>query len=129
MHSRGISQRELADVLTRETREQWTQSRVGKVLTGRVELQLNVLAVMAEAVGISLTEVVRDRGLEFYAELTPTEVRLLDWLRKRPNQARSLMQFADIIPFSESPSPGIGTKKRGTLAPAKDKARDEPKFT
>ena len=38
--------------------------------------------------GISLTELVRDHGLEFCAEMTPTELRALENLRRLPQADR-----------------------------------------
>lgn len=83
IEQRDVSQRELADLLTAATGEVWTQSRIGKVLTGYVELKLEDVDYIAQAVGMSLTEAVRDRGLEFYAELTPSEMRVIELLRRR----------------------------------------------
>lgn len=125
MHVRDITQRDLADELTKRTGEKWTQSRIGKVLTGRVALHVDDLALVSDCIGVSVIEVLRDRGLEFYAECTPTEVRLLEWLRRRPQQARSLMQFADIIPFSDPPTVPLGTKKRAGRPLNSSKASDQ----
>ena len=82
--ARGITQTDLGDALSKLTREFWSQSKVGKVLNGHVGLQLDDLAAICEVIGISLAEAVRDRGLEFYAELTPSEVRIIEELRKDP---------------------------------------------
>ena len=75
---RRLSQRDLAEVL------HCSQGRVAKILNGGVNLRVNDLAALAEAAGITLVEACRDRGLEFYAELTPSEVRVLERLRRRP---------------------------------------------
>lgn len=83
MTARHISQRGLADRLTLLTRWKWNQPKVGKILNGSIELKADDLEVMAQAIGISLVEVVRDQGKEFFAELTPTEVRILNRLRQR----------------------------------------------
>lgn len=83
IEARGISQRAIADKLTGLTGEIWTQSKVGKVLTGYVELKIDDADHIANASGITLTEAVRDRGLEFYAELTPSEMRVIELLRRR----------------------------------------------
>lgn len=76
MDRQKLSQRDVADLLS------WSQSRVGKLLTGRVELGVDDLNSLAFAVGLTLTEVVRDRGMEFCAELTPTELRFLQMWKK-----------------------------------------------
>lgn len=80
MERQKLSQREVADLL------QWSQSRVGKILIGRVGLDVDDLEALCFAVGISLTEAVRDRGFEFCAEMTPTELRLLERIRQLPQE-------------------------------------------
>lgn len=82
MKSRGITQTMLGDALSRLTREFWSQSKVAKVLNGRVGLQLDDLSAICQVIDIGLAEVVRDRGMEFYAELTPTEVRIIEEIRR-----------------------------------------------
>jgi transcriptional regulator with XRE-family HTH domain len=79
MAERKVSQRELADRL------ECSQGRVAKLLNGGVQLRVNDMALLATAVGITPVEALRDRGLEFFAELTPSEVRILERLRRRPN--------------------------------------------
>lgn len=111
MHERGISQRDLAEVLTKHTGERWTQSKVGKVLTGRVQLQVEIAAIMAEGVGISLVEAVRDRGLEFHAELTPTEMRMLELLRQRPDAMLGTLYHLGMAKSQPAPVV-VGPKKR-----------------
>lgn len=59
MAERKLSQRDLARLL------RCSQGRVGKILAGSINLRLNDLALLADAVGITLVETVRDRGLEF----------------------------------------------------------------
>jgi transcriptional regulator with XRE-family HTH domain len=82
MTKQRLSQRDVSGLL------KWSQSRVAKLLTGRVELGVDDLGALAFAVGISPTEAVRDRGLEFCAELTPTELRMLEHLRLLPPEQR-----------------------------------------
>ena len=106
MHARNITQRDLAD------RMRCSQGRIAKILKGQVELRLNDIEELARLVGITLVEAIRDRGLEFYAELTPTEVRMLEWLRQHPNQMRGVLHFADIVHINEPMPPATGTKKR-----------------
>lgn len=79
MTERKISQRDLASLL------KCSQGRVAKMLNGGVQLRVNDLATLAGAVGITLVEAIRDRGLEFFAEMTPTEVRILERMRRRPH--------------------------------------------
>ncbi len=96
LQSRAISQRELADALSKQTAEFWTQSRVAKVLGGHVELKLDDVEAIARVAGIALSEAVRDRGLEFWAEMTPTEVRILERLRQRPHIREALLLLLDV---------------------------------
>jgi transcriptional regulator with XRE-family HTH domain len=84
MERKRLSQRDLAGLLGSD----WTQSRVGKILTGRVKLVLDDLEQLCFAVGISLTEAVRDHGLEFCAEMTPTELRFLERIRQLTPELR-----------------------------------------
>ncbi len=75
MTRRDMSQRDVAGILN------WSQSKVAHILNGRVELSVDDLEAFCFGVGISITEAVRDRGLEFCAEMTPTEMRLLELWR------------------------------------------------
>lgn len=78
MARKHLSQRDLAGILD------WSQSRISKNLNARIELGLDDLAAMCFGVGLSLTEAVRDHGLEFCAEMTPTELRVLERFRQLP---------------------------------------------
>lgn len=97
MTERKLSQRDLAQLL------RCSQGRVAKMLNGGVHLRLSDLAILAEAVGIPLVEAVRDRGLEFFAELTPTEVRILERLRRRPEVIPALGVILGLKPDLERP--------------------------
>lgn len=88
MSRKHLSQRDLAGIL-----EGWSQSRIAKLLTGRVHITLDDLESLCFAVGISPTEAVRDRGLEFCAEMTPTEMRLLEVLRGMPQDRREAFKL------------------------------------
>lgn len=78
-----LTQRDISNVLG-GTPAGWSQSRVAKLLSGRVELGVNDLASLCFAVGISVVEAVRDHDLEFLAEMTPFELRLLERFREVP---------------------------------------------
>lgn len=99
LSTRDISQRDLADLLSRRDRKVWSQSKVGKLLKGRVSLKLDDLALVADALSVHATEFIRDRGLEFYAEMTPTELRVLERLRQNPEWMHALMTFFRIQPL------------------------------
>lgn len=58
-----------------------SQSKISKIMHGVLELGLEDAGKLCAAVGLSLTEAVRDRGMEFCAEMTPTEMRFLELLR------------------------------------------------
>jgi transcriptional regulator with XRE-family HTH domain len=104
LDARGISQRDLALLLTNATEEHWSQPRIGKVLTGKVELKLDDAAAIARVIKLALTEILRDRGLEFYAELTPTELRILERIRQRPHVLSALLILLDITPPPKDPN-------------------------
>lgn len=106
MTARNLSQRDLAERL------QCSQGRIAKLMNGRVELRLNDLALLATAVGLPLTEAIRDRGLEFYAELSPTEVRMLERLRQRPHLKQGVLLILEIAGVIQSPTPTSDTKRR-----------------
>lgn len=112
LKAQDISQRELADGLSRTTDEFWTQSRVAKVLNGNVELKVDDVDAIAKVAGIFISEAVRDRGLEFYAEMTPTELRILERIRQKPNTLQGLMLLLDMQSHSE-PRPVSNKPKRG----------------
>lgn len=104
LHARGISQQDLADMLTNRDREAWSQPRVGKVLNGKVHFRLDEVDLIARCLGVAVTELIRDRGLEFYAELTPTELRILERLRQRPHVLGALLVLLDITPPPKEPN-------------------------
>ncbi len=91
MRTRQLSQRDIAERL------KCSQGRIAKILNARVNLRVQDLGELAQAVGITLTEAVRDRGLEFYAEMTPTEVRVLERLRQRPDTLHAVMTLLDVV--------------------------------
>lgn len=109
MHERHITQDDLARVL------QCSQSRVGKLLNGGLNLRVNDLDMLARAVGIGLVETVRDRGMEFHAEMTPTELRILERIRQRPEVMNALLILLDVgLPPTSKPAPaGISKRKVG----------------
>lgn len=82
MNKNDLSQQSVADLL------RWTQSRVAQKLTGRTPITVDELEALCFAIGISPTEMVRDRGVEFCAEMSPTELRCLENLRTIPADER-----------------------------------------
>lgn len=85
MQLRNLNQSDIAGMLA------WTQSRVSKILNGKIQLGLDELAAICFALGISIVEVVRDHGLQFCAEMTPSEMRFLERLRQLPQTQRDAM--------------------------------------
>ncbi len=61
---------------------QWSQAKVAQKLNGRTPWTLDELEGLCFIAGISPVEAIRDRGMEFCAEMTPTELRMLEHFRK-----------------------------------------------
>lgn len=75
----------------------WSQSKVSKLLHGQLDISVDDLDVICTALGLSIVEAVRDHGLEFCAEMTPTELRLLERIRQlAPDQRAALMTILDV---------------------------------
>lgn len=74
----------------------WTQSKVSKVLNGETDLSVDDLEALCFGVGLRISEAVRDHGLEFCAEMTPQEFRVLEELRRRHGTLDGLMQILRI---------------------------------
>jgi transcriptional regulator with XRE-family HTH domain len=106
-----LSQRDVADLL------QWSQSKVSKLLKGRSDLGVDDLSALCFAVGITLTEAIRDRGMEFYAEMAPTELRVLERLRgMSPALREAFLLLLDVrtseVRMAAPPRPPRGPKPR-----------------
>lgn len=108
---RKLSHRNIAGFLN------WGFNKVTQKLTGRTPMTLNEFAALCFAVGMQPSEAVRDRGLEFCAEMTPTELRFLEHLRKLPQPAyEGLLHFLQVTPSAASGVESRGlTKKRSSL--------------
>lgn len=107
MNERHISQRDLAALL------RCSQGRITKILNGGVNLRVDDLETLADAVGLRLTELVRDRGLEFYAEMTPSELRIFQTIRRSPKVMQGVMILLDIPGAPESTAVVPKRGKRG----------------
>lgn len=90
MERKGISQADIAGQL------QWLPARTSKVLHGKLPLTVDDLEALCFAVGLSPTEAVRDRGLEFCADMTPTELRILERLRQLPHLLDAIAQILQV---------------------------------
>jgi transcriptional regulator with XRE-family HTH domain len=105
MKAQGVSQRALAERLN------CSQGRVAKILKGRIRLTVEDLEEVAAAVGLQLVETIRNRGVEFFAELTPTELRVIELMREHPHIQRAFADLLDAAVTSARVS-----SKRGTLS-------------
>lgn len=117
MAERRITQRDLSDKL------RCSQGRVAKLMNGGLHLRFNDVATLAEAVGITMVEAVRDRGLEFFAELTPDEVRLLEGLRQRPEVRDGVMQILGLRRLPITKRESTARKRKGPGRPLDSQRR------
>ena len=81
---RKISQRVAAERLEAYTGEPWSQSKVHKILTGQVEFSLTDCVAFARILDLSIPELMREPGREYVGDLTPSEFRVLETIRERP---------------------------------------------
>ena len=93
LYERKISQSQLCARLSQITGEEWLLQRLGKLLNGRIRLRVEDLVWIARAADLSLVELVREPGKEFVADLTPSELRLVDALRANPELTAVLTTF------------------------------------
>lgn len=109
MSERHITQEELAE------RMHTSQSRLGKILRHGIRLRVDDLDLLARGVGIGLVETVRDRGMEFHAEMTPTELRVLERIRQRPDVLQALLTLLDVsvVPTAKTTTPVFARRKAG----------------
>lgn len=84
LNNKGMSQRTLAQRLTKRTGTLWRESRLSKLLLGQIAFEVDDLILMADEAGISLVELFRQPGREFVADMTPTELRIVQALRDQP---------------------------------------------
>lgn len=81
---RKVSQTELCKRLTRMTGEEWLIARLGKVLNGHIRMRVADLVWIAKAADLSLVDIVREPGRELVADLTDTELALVNAMREQP---------------------------------------------
>lgn len=102
-----LSQRDVAGLLG------WSQSKVAHILTGHVVLSVDDLADFCFALGIRITEAVRDRGLQFCAEMTPSEFRTLEKIRQLPPPVLdAVMTLLDVKKKTNAPERHAGRLKK-----------------
>lgn len=103
-----LSVRDIAGIV------KWPPSRVAQKFSGRTPITLDELETLCFALGIQPTEAVRDRGLEFVAEMTPTELRLLELIRRLPKPAYDgLLHFMQVNPKLDAEPRGATPKRDG----------------
>jgi predicted transcriptional regulator len=112
MRYRGVSQRDLAALLG------WSQSKVGKVLTGSTKLNVEDWGEACEALRLPLVEAVRDPGLEFCATMTPTELRVLQHFQEKIHLQEPVMIILD-VKKPLTPQRYATTPKAGPVAKAR----------
>lgn len=107
----GLSQQDIADLIG------WTQSRVAQKLTRRSPTTLEELEALCFAVGLSKVEAVRDHGLEFAAEMTPSELRILERLRQLPGWGRdAILALLRLAELTAPPEQRGATKRKPPIS-------------
>jgi transcriptional regulator with XRE-family HTH domain len=107
MDREKVNQADIAGML------KWSQSRVSKLLNGKLELTVDALASLCFAVGILPTEAVRDHGMEFCAEMSPTELRFLERLRQlTPDMRDAYMKTMAVHAKTRMEERRAGTEKK-----------------
>lgn len=102
-----LSERDVADLI------QWTQSKVAQKLGGRTPITLDELEALCFALSLNIAEAVRDRGYEFYAELAPYELRMLERVRRMPKPHReAVLTLIGLQPDDLDPNHKFTRKKR-----------------
>lgn len=92
----------------------WGQSKVAQKLRGRTPITLNELESLCFAFSLAPSEAVRDHGMEFVAEMTPTELRIHERIRKlSADQRQAIMTILNISAVSEPRRATPPPKKRG----------------
>lgn len=98
----GLTQREFADAL------QKTQVWLQKVLKGENDVRLRQLDEIARAMRTTAAELIRDDEERYQLELTPTEVRIMEQLRRAPESyaaIATLLHVPHLPPHSTATEP------------------------
>jgi len=92
----GMSQRSLGEELTRRTGQKWPQSRVWKLLQGKMPITIPMYEVVAESLGLTFRDLVANTTESRLRHLTPDELRLLELVRQRGQATlEALFQLLD----------------------------------
>lgn len=106
MHERKITQRDLAEAFD------CSQGRIAKILNGGVNLRVSDLELLAKIVKLDLVEVVRNRGVDFVAELAPTELAMLTAYRRKTHLQNAIQVILGIAKPSDAKSDTVVSKRR-----------------
>jgi transcriptional regulator with XRE-family HTH domain len=114
----GLDQRTMAEACNKS--QVWLQ----KVLAGENHVRLKDLDFVAAAMRTTAAELVRSDDNRYQLECSPTEVRLIERLRRRPDLFDALMLLLDVRPASVPnqttlPSPGTSQPDRSPPKPRK----------
>lgn len=96
METTGLSQDEFVADLQKS--QVWLQ----KVLKGENHVRLKDLDTVADAMRTTASELVRGAAERYQLELTPTEVRIVEKLRRRPTAFNAVAELLQ-IPAAERP--------------------------
>lgn len=117
MRQRHLTQADIGEAIG------MTQSAVSKWFKRRVEIRVDDLEPLAQAVGLSVVELVRDPTMEFMAELAPTELRILERIRQRPHVRDALLVLLEMTP----PKPPASPKSRSFVGRGRTRASSDDK--
>ena len=98
MDERKFSQRDFAERMGRS--QPWVAKVIRGPRKGGQDVRLEDLDDLALALGVTSVELVRDHGLEFVAELTPSEMRVLQQFRKLPAPLQQTVRDMLTIPHA-----------------------------
>lgn len=96
LETTGLSQDEFVADLQKS--QVWLQ----KVLKGENHVRLKDLDAVADAMRTTASELVRGTSERYQLELTPTEVRIVEKLRRRPTAFNAVAELLQ-IPAAERP--------------------------
>lgn len=106
-----LTERDIAGMIN------WGQSKVAQKLGGRTPITMNELESLCFAMSLAPTEAVRDPGLEFVTEMTPTELRMFERIRKMTaDQRAALLVVLNVAPVLE---PRRALPKKAVQGPRK----------
>jgi len=112
-----LNQTQLAELIG------WNTSRLSKALNGRY-LDVDDLADICFGLGLSVVEVVRDHGMEFCADMTPSELRFLELLRRLDHTTRDAFMHFIGVKIEDARRHASPIKEKNKLHKGRALARD-----